>query len=84
MDEFTQIFIVSSASMIFIIIILFALWVHIGISQELKLRNENLRNRIDFLYNLSESLKYELKFQKTVTKTFSDGLEALNKKQKKC
>ena len=82
MDKFTQILIVSVISIIVVIILLFVLWINIRISTELNTRNEGLKKIIVHERKLNDSLISDIKFQKTVTKTFSDGLEALNKKQK--
>lgn len=74
--------IVVVISLVFIIILMCALYVQCGISSELELRNKNLKNRVDILYRENQSLKYNLKFEKTISKTFSDGLEALTKNKK--
>lgn len=96
MNEFTQILIVSATSIIVIIILLFALWVHIGIANELKDTLEDSKEEINvlkhqkFYYkNLAltleaeiKVLKHDLMFQKQLTKTFSEGLDALTEKLK--
>jgi len=82
MNEFTITFIIAIIALIVILFLLILTAILKSINIELKSQNENLKDRVSQLYGENQSLKYEVAFQKTVSKTFSDGLEALTNKNK--
>ena len=74
MSEYTITFVIALISLLVIMFLLFVLYITIAISRTLKIEQERALNEIN-------DLKKELRFQKTVSKTFQDGLEALNVKK---
>lgn len=74
MSEYTITFVIALISLLVIMFLLFVLYITIAISRTLKIEQERSLNEIN-------DLKKELRFQKTVSKTFQDGLEALNVKK---
>lgn len=77
-----QIISIEIISLVFILVLIFALFVQITISNELKDKNNELKSDLEYQKQLNQVLKYDLKFEKTLSKTFSDGLEALTKNKK--
>lgn len=68
-----------------LIVLLFLIVVFVilkSINIELKNRNEKLKAKVFQLHTENKSLEYELSFQRKLSKTFSDGLEALKNKKK--
>jgi len=82
MNEFTITFIIAIIALIVILFLLILLAITKSINVELKSQNESLQQEVDLLLTQNKSLRYEVTFQKTVSKTFSDGLEALTNKNK--
>jgi len=82
MNEFTITFIIAVIALIVILFLLILLAITKSINFELKSKNESLQQEVDLLLTQNKSLRYEVAFQKTVSKTFSDGLEALTNKNK--
>lgn len=80
MSEFTITFIIAIIALIIVFFLLVCLFVSASINDVLKLENEQLKIEIEMLKAKNKELKYEVQFQKTVSKTFSDGLEALTSK----
>lgn len=68
------------------LLLLFALmlvfYILTKIIQKLDFENQELEAKLKHLKEMNKVLKYEIQFQKTLSKTFSDGLEALTKNKK--
>ena len=68
------------------LLLLFALmlvfYILTKIIQKLDFENQELEAKLKHLKEMNKILKYEIQFQKTLSKTFSDGLEALTKNKK--
>jgi len=82
MNEFTITFIIAVIALIVILFLLILLAITKSINVELQLKNTDLEFEVENLRKINKSLRYEVTFQKTVSKTFSDGLEALTNKNK--
>lgn len=74
-------FILCAIALLIITGLLICFLVISSVNKELLTENQNLRARVSQLYADNESLKYEVTFQKKVSKTFSDGLDALTNKK---
>jgi len=77
----TGMFILSAIALLIIAGLLICFLVISSVNKELLTENEVLRNTVIKLKDDNKSLKYEVDFQKKVSKTFSDGLEALTNKK---
>lgn len=82
MNELTTTSIIAIVSLIFIFILLVLLAILKAITIELESKIEDLEHKVSELYKENLSLKYDIRFEKTISKTFSDGLEALTNKNK--
>jgi len=81
MTEFTITFIIAIVALIVIFGLLVLTYILKSVNIELLSENEELRAEISYLKEENQSLKYEVAFQKKVSKTFSDGLDALTNKK---
>ena len=65
-----------------VFIVMFIFYILTKIIQKLDYENEELEAKLNHLKEMNKIIKHEVEFQKTLSKTFSDGLEALTKNKK--
>lgn len=75
MEQYNIAFTIAIVALVLILVLLIIIAILFNKNSDLTLETENLRLEV-------QDVKNELRFQKTVSKTFKDGIDALTKKNK--
>lgn len=76
-----ELLVVLIMCLVFIVILMYFTWYQLMSCEKIKIENEILEKEIKAIKEKNYDLKSALEFEKTVSKTFSDGIEALTKKK---
>lgn len=75
-----ELIIVVICSLVVILALMYCVYVQVMSYQTIKAENEILRAEIEAIKSKNYDLRSALEFEKQVSKTFSDGIDALTKK----